>query len=644
MKENIKINDICRFKYLSNVKLDGKGNTYYLLHEADEKENIYKTNLWIYNKSKEKQKKLTECDKVVDFIVLDDDSILYKSSKKNEKADSTLYYIMDSFKNIKELCIGKKSNKIQQINKNMYVFSATYNKNKEGKEAKNKEYEIFDEIPFWTNGVGGTNKNRNRLYIYDVNTNKYDAITDEYMNVESFNISEDRKKLIFIGISYENKMEIANHIYIYDIDEKTIERISRDERFQYSYANYISKDKIIYTGSDMKKYGNNENHKFYLIDINTQQLKELTPNFDCSLWNTVGSDCRYKASSTMKIDNGCLYFITTEGGSSLLNSIDIAGNIEKVIRTEGSVDSYDVKDGKVMFIGMRDNKLQELYELCKEKQITQFNNWVESDRHIVQLEKIKVKNIDDVEIDGWIMKPCDFDKDKKYPAILNIHGGPKTAYGDVFYHEMQYWAGLGYVVFFCNPRGSNGKDNEFSNIRGKFGTIDYEDIMKFTDEVLNKYEFIDKERVGVTGGSYGGYMTNWIIGHTDRFKAAVSQRCISNWISKFNTTDIGYYWVEDQNLATPWSDFEKLWDSSPLKYADKVKTPTLFIHADKDYRCFYGEGLQMFTALKYHNVEAKMCLFKGENHELSRSGKPQQRIARLEEITKWFDYYLKGQI
>lgn len=165
--------------------------------------------------------------------------------------------------------------------------------------------------------------------------------------------------------------------------------------------------------------------------------------------------------------------------------------------------------------------------------------------------------------------------------------------------------------------------------------------MKFTDEAVLKYDFIDGDSLGVTGGSYGGFMTNWIIGHTDRFKAAASQRSISNWISKFCTTDIGYYFAGDQNLGNPWDNTEKLWEHSPLKYADKVKTPTLFINSNEDYKCWMAEGLQMFTALKYHDVEARLCLFKGENHELSRSGKPKHRLRRLNEITKWFDSYLK---
>jgi len=376
-------------------------------------------------------------------------------------------------------------------------------------------------------------------------------------------------------------------------------------------------------------------------DRNVREISK--DDFDYGLGSSVGSDCRYGSSTTIKVDGNYLYFITTEYGNAYLNRMDFEGNVEKLTTEKGSVDGFDVIDGKIAFVGFRGLKLQELYKLedGKETQLTDYNGWVNREKKLSTPERITFQNKDGITIEGWVMKPVDFEEGKKYPAILDIHGGPKTVYGEIFYHEMQYWANEGYVVFFCNPRGSDGRGNSFADIRGKYGTIDYEDIMKFTDIVLEKCPFIDEERVGVTGGSYGGFMTNWIIGHTNRFKAAVSQRSISNWISKFCTTDIGYYFVDDQQAATPWSDVEKLWFHSPLKYADKVQTPTLFIHSEEDYRCWTAEGLQMYTALKYHGVESRLCLFKGENHELSRSGKPKHRIRRLEEITNWFNKHLK---
>ena len=347
----------------------------------------------------------------------------------------------------------------------------------------------------------------------------------------------------------------------------------------------------------------------------------------------------------MVLDAGFLYFTTTEGESSYLHRIDKTGSIERISTATGSVDSFSVKDGEILLIALRGLKLQELYELKdgQETQLTAFNDWVNEERKLSQPEALSFVTAPGVTCEGWVLKPVDFVEGQKYPAILNIHGGPKTVYGTVFFHEMQYWANQGYFVFFCNPRGSDGKGNEFADIRGQYGTIDYDDLMRFTDLVLETYPEIDAERVGVTGGSYGGFMTNWIIGHTNRFKAAASQRSISNWISMGYTTDIGYYFAPDQVAATPWTDHEKLWHHSPLKYADRVKTPTLFIHSEEDYRCWLPEGLQMFTALKYHGVESRLCMFRGENHELSRGGKPKHRIRRLKEITTWFDRFLRGQ-
>lgn len=204
-----------------------------------------------------------------------------------------------------------------------------------------------------------------------------------------------------------------------------------------------------------------------------------------------------------------------------------------------------------------------------------------------------------------------------------------------------YLAGQGYFVLFCNPRGSEGKGNDFAEIRGKYGTYDYDNLMQFTDLCIEKYPAIDSSRLGVTGGSYGGFLTNWIIGHTDRFKAAVSQRSIANWISFAGISDISISFGEDQMAADIWSNPEKMWWHSPLRYADKVTTPTLFIHSDQDYRCNISEGYQMFTALKRFGVDTRMCVFHGECHDLSRSGKPIHRKRRLWEITTWFDDRLK---
>lgn len=666
--ENLKLDDFTKYKFLSGVKYSPNGKMAgFVVHEMDVEKNCYLSNLWIYDIEKESYNKLTSFGKETSFIWLNDcENILFPSIRDEsdrEKADLgevfTQYYKINvnGGEAEKAFKIPLNVEAIKQIDENNFLIIGEYNINKVnlnnlgGKEREEqakkikdeKDYEILDEIPFWSNGDGFINKNRNRLYIYNTEKNLLNPITDEYTNVLNFNLSADKTEIVFIANSYKGKMPINDDIYMYCIRSKELKKVSPYEYFNYEYVNFMSKETLIFLGSSMKNYGVNENSKFYKMDMKTNETICLTGDKDFSTWDSVGSDSRYGSSQNILKDGRYIYFITTEMDSSYINRIDENGNIKKITKEKGSVDGFDVINGNVIMIAMRRLKLEELYKISNEKevQITDFNGWVIYDKELSRPERINVETAPGVTIEGWILKPVDFEDGKKYPAILDIHGGPKTVYGEVFYHEMQYWANHGYAVFFCNPRGSDGRGNEFADIRGKYGTIDYDDLMKFTDAVLKKYSFIDKDRVGVTGGSYGGFMTNWIIGHTDRFKAAASQRSISNWISKFCTTDIGYYFVEDQNGATPWNNMEKLWDHSPLKYADKAKTPTLFIHSEQDYRCYLAEGIQMFTALKYHGVDARLCMFRGENHELSRGGKPKHRMRRLKEMTDWFDKYLK---
>ncbi len=241
-------------------------------------------------------------------------------------------------------------------------------------------------------------------------------------------------------------------------------------------------------------------------------------------------------------------------------------------------------------------------------------------------------------IDGFSLAG-DLDKSKSYPGILYIHGGPRMIYSTMFYHEMQVLAARGYIVFFCNPVGSSGKGNEFGYLQGKAGVEDYRELMEFTDYCLEQCPQLAPDRLAVMGGSYGGYMVNWIIGRTDRFKAAVSQRSISNWLTTEVGSDIGYYYVREQLGAGMMENPGLLWDRSPVKYAGQAVTPTLFLHSDRDFRCWIAEPMQMFYALKKRGVPTRMTVFHGENHTMAKLGKPANRIARLEEILNWLEQY-----
>ncbi len=207
---------------------------------------------------------------------------------------------------------------------------------------------------------------------------------------------------------------------------------------------------------------------------------------------------------------------------------------------------------------------------------------------------------------------------------------------------MQVLANAGYFVFLTNLHGSEGQGDEYADLRGRYGQVDYDDLMTFVDAVLQQYPDVDPERLGVTGGSYGGFMTNWVVGHTHRFKAAVSERSIATW-SSMMISDIGPEFVTDQMATslTQADGMKAFWHHSPLAYVNNMQTPTLFLHSDHDFRCPIPEGYQMFQALKLKGVPTRMVVFHGSNHDLSRDGRPDQRAKRLNEVLAWFNHYLK---
>jgi dipeptidyl aminopeptidase/acylaminoacyl peptidase len=272
--------------------------------------------------------------------------------------------------------------------------------------------------------------------------------------------------------------------------------------------------------------------------------------------------------------------------------------------------------------------------------LSDFNGALLSELNLAKPQAAWVKSPDGNEVQVWVIKPSDFKAGKKYPAILEIHGGPHAMYGVGFFHEFQVLAARGHVVFFSNPRGSKGYGRDFcAAIRGAWGGADWTDIQAVT-KFMKKQPYVDAKRIGVMGGSYGGYMTNWVIGHSNDFKAAITDRCVCNLVSMQGTSDF----VEAPDTYWPgnaWDRPEKLWDMSPLKYLGHCKTPTLVIHSEGDLRCNIEQAEQGFSALKLNNVPTRLVRYPSStSHGLSRSGPPDLRLHRLGQIIKWWKKWL----
>ena len=248
-------------------------------------------------------------------------------------------------------------------------------------------------------------------------------------------------------------------------------------------------------------------------------------------------------------------------------------------------------------------------------------------------------------LDVWVMKPHGFEPGKRYPLLLNIHGGPHMMYGHDFFDEFQVYSGAGYVVLYANPRGSRGYEESFTRaVIGDWGGVDHDDLSAALDAALEQCEYIDAQRLGVMGGSYGGYLTTWAVGHSDRFRAACSERAVNNVHTLFGTSDIGHSFAEAQSGCLPWDNLQWYVERSPLTYVSDITTPLLIIHAEDDLRCPIEQAEQLFVALKKQDKEVRFVRFPDEGHDMSRAGKPLHRLERFRLILEWFGEFLQPPV
>lgn len=644
----IALDQFKEYTFLSSLSVTAdKTQLYFIRTRVNMEKNGYEQQLMTMNTTEKKAVPAGDWKERVSYTIIGNDVFVLDKDPENKTTHTLIKKITDAGKET-VLTVPLGIGRILDFDKNHYLVSAQTNRacpdyhalSEEEKKAydqsveDNKDYIVFDEYPFVFNGAGVINGNRNSLFLVNKKTGAAKKIVPDTFDVGSFEIIKG--KLIFVANDFTTFKTKWDKIYSYNARTHAVEEIY-GERMQIHRV-FEQDGKIYVKGTFGKDWGEMEAGKIYELK-NGQMI--LRADTEYSMYNSIATDCHYGRTKGFDHVDGVNYFVTTDRDRGVLLKLN-QGNFEKVINLNGSVDDFVFGPESIFMIGTLKQDLQEIYEVIdnKAKKLTSFNTKTLRGCYVSKPERLTVNRA--VPVDGWVMKPINYDPSKKYPVILDIHGGPKAAYSDVFYHEMQYWAGQGYFVMYCNPRGSDGKGNQYADLRHQWGGIDYSDIMAFVDTVLAKYPAIDEERMGVTGGSYGGYMTNWIIGQTNRFKAAATQRSISNWISEVCVSDYGIDFPIEQEFGDVNNCAAELWGMSPLKFANNAVTPTLFIHSTEDYRCPVPEALQLYTALTCRGVETRMVLFKGENHELSRSGKPLHRIRRLSEITTWMDKHLKN--
>jgi dipeptidyl aminopeptidase/acylaminoacyl peptidase len=327
-------------------------------------------------------------------------------------------------------------------------------------------------------------------------------------------------------------------------------------------------------------------------------------------------------------------------------SADGSGEPDLLAGGERSIGLYDLVDGVLVYTASTSTRPHELHRGDGERITSVCDDFV-AGRELSEAERFTAVSADGTEVDAWLVRPPGFDAERSYPVLLTIHGGPFAQYETGFFDEAQVYAGGGYCVLYSNPRGGSGHSEAWARaIRGPahgagpgWGTVDYADVLGVVDTALERYPFLDAERLGVLGGSYGGFMTSWIVGHTNRFKAALSERAVNHLVSAFGSSDL--FWVFERQFGGPmWENVDEWLRMSPAAYAREIETPLLIVHSENDLRCNVEQGEHLFTLLRLLGKEVEMLRFPGESHELSRSGSPVHRVQRFEAILEWFGRYL----
>ncbi|HEY6149528.1 MAG TPA: S9 family peptidase [Gaiellaceae bacterium] len=443
--------------------------------------------------------------------------------------------------------------------------------------------------------------------------------------------SPDSRRLAFSSARQEDwDVEVERDIYVVDAEGGEPERLTEGES-RYEAPSWSPDGSTIACrwapgGFDYPRHG-----QLAVLDASTGQRRVLTESLD--------RNCApYPEIREPVWDGDSILFVLEDSGHNPLYRVRADGSAEpEAVLSDIWVTAFDCVDGQIVHAATTPTALPEIFS--GDRALTAVSSSVEAS----EPERFTAISEDGSEVEAWIIRPLGFEEGQRYPLLLNVHGGPFSQYGNRFFDEFQVYAEAGYAVLYSNPRGSSGYSEEWGRaIRGPgevgpgWGSVDYEDVMAVMDAALERFDFIDEERLGILGGSYGGFMTSWAVSHTDRFKAACSERSVNNFVLEGGSGDIGFafkgivgeYWFRAPDAYL---------QISPSNYAENITTPLLILHSEEDLRCPLGHGEDLFAILRVLKRDVELVIFPAEGHNLSRSGSPLHREMRFEAILDWFE-------
>ncbi|MEM7279095.1 MAG: S9 family peptidase [Pseudomonadota bacterium] len=566
---------------------------------------------------------------------------------------------------------GGESRQVTEVKGNVSAFSWSPDGSQLALLVRLKDSDEAKKSPFVTQRLdsrrdgrqGYRPAQRQRLAIYTFAkpaAERFTLLTDGRYDDGAPVWSKNGKQLFFSAAQAVNDdREILNsELYAVDLsaDQPTVRVLtdnsgpdfaplpSPDGRYL-AYLGYAS-------GTPPVSYRPNE---LRLLDLSGEtETRVIAGNFVYAIGDGMAGDVNSPAGGGGRVQwladsSGLLFTSAIEGQVQLMRADLASDDVQAVTSIEsGEIREFDLSpQGNVAAVFSRPDLPANLVSFPVSqgsrgawRQLTSLNAEVLKKSRIAEYEEVFAEAEDGGRVQGWLIAPPRVDRRKSYPLILYIHGGPHGMYGTNFFHEFQVLANAGYYVLIANPRGSTGYGESFGNsIQYAYPGKDYDDLMAILDSVVSR-RTIDEERLGVAGGSGGGLLTTWIVSKTDRFKAASAHRSVTNWYSFVGTSDFNLYFATHWFDEFPWEAPQKYLDRSPLSFVDKVNTPVQILHSDSDYRTPLEQSLQYYTALKMLGKPAELVIFPDESHGLSRGGKPANRVARLDNILRWFDRYL----
>ena len=646
--------DIFDLEYVSNPQIspDGKQIIYERNYFDIQTDRKY-SNLWIINVDGAENRPITTGNQS-DFNAIwsKDQNIIYYQSNKD--GSTQIYKLWMDKGNISKISNTQKSQVGLSISPDekwiafsMFVPAAGKSFAKmpaKPEGAKWNDPPIYiDELVYRRDGAGYSKPGHYQLFLLSTDGGSPIQLTTTAHNHGGrLSWSADGKSIYFSANIRDDADYTPRNteLYVIDIQTKRISELT--DRFGPDYSPVLSEDgnTIAYLGFDDKFQGY-QLTQLYTYEIASKKSKLISNKFDNDIYGVEWAS-----------DGKGMYFLYDENGNTKIGYISLSGKVSKKAENIGGTSlgrpynsgSYSVSDeGNLAYTlstPAHPADLAFIDSKSNQSRLTNMNHDIFKFKKLGIVEEIWFESsFDQRKVQGWIVTPPDFDPNKKYPLVLEIHGGPFANYGDRFSSEMQLYAAGGYVVLYTNPRGSTSYGEEFGNlIHHDYPNHDYDDLMSGVDAVIEK-GYIDESKLFVTGGSGGGILTAWIVGQTDRFAAAVVAKPVINWYSFVLTADMSAVFTKYWFAGKPWEDLENYMKRSPISYVGNVTTPTMLLTGESDYRTPISETEQYYKALKLQQVETAMVRIPGASHGIA--ARPSNLIAKVVYIMKWFETYGK---